>query len=217
MTQEQENGSQHRPHHDGEGESSEIDLPPVSPIVYLPGQVVITNPKVAVTLPTLKYGYRKEKAEWPELVQIINVDHDIPRMSRSQQQQHHYEVVRYHMNEQYQSGTDYILISKFGYDSIKDPNTGKWQAVKPLTNVTEKILILNDFPYCVEDRVVHYVLWKREGSIDESEIVDARKELAERLHTEDILFWANPLNLQSLPEIHHVHFLCLLPEWGGQT
>lgn len=209
-------GSQHQ--HDGEGESSMVDLP-ASPLGSPPDRVVITNPNVTVTLPIVQYGYRTEKAKWSELVQIVNVDRDIPRLSRSQQQQHHYEVFRYHLKEQYQSGTDYILITKFGYESVLDPKNGKWQAVMPPSNIssddvpsTQKILILNDFPYYVEDSVVHYVLWKTKGGITESDIVDARKELVEKIHAVDIVYWTNPLNLQSIPEIDHVHFLCLLPK-----
>jgi Protein of unknown function (DUF3605) len=182
----------------------------------VPGEVVITNPNVAVTLPVLAHGYRASKATWPELVQIVNVDRDIPRMSRSRSQQHAYEVFRHHMKEQYQSGTDFILISKFGFDSARNRD-GKWQAIPQLGDVenSQKILVPNDFPYFVEDSVVHYVLWQTKDKLTEQQIDDARQELQNHLRALDIVHWINPRNLQSLPEIDHVHFLCLLSKHGA--
>lgn len=177
------------------------------------GRVVITEPDVAVTLPVLKYGYRTSKASWSELVQIINVERDIPKMSRSRHQQHEYEVFKHHMKKQYQSGNDFILISKFGFDSVRDHQDGRWKATPQLNDVRESrtVLSLNDFPYFVDDdAVVHYVLWKIKDTISEQEIVDAETELRTNLHAVDILHWINPRNLQSIPEIDHVHYLCLV-------
>ena len=190
--------------------------------------VTITNPDVEVTLPNLKYGYRTTKASWNELVQIIQIEYDIPKLSRSRIQQHDYEVFRYHMKEQYSSSLDYILISKFGFDAVvpvpvvsshkevdKNPNkiNNKWLAKPFLENVdSSKILLIeNDFPYYVEDNIVHYVLWKIKEPLTQQEILDAREELqTEKIKALDILQWVNPPNLKSIPEIDHVHFLCRL-------
>eukprot|EP00536_Pseudo-nitzschia_multiseries_P007720 jgi/Psemu1/324891/estExt_fgenesh1_pg.C_1840012 len=197
--------------------------------------VTITDPNVKVILPTLKYGYRTTKANWDELVQIIDVDNDIPRMSRSEAQQHEYEVFRYHMKQQYKSSVDFILISKFGFDAVLPshddlaPNTNhetksttesgsgseemKWTAHPCLKDVRtpKTILVKNDFPYCVEDNIVHYVLWKLKEPITQQEIVDARDELrSDKIKALEILQWVNSPSLKSIPEIDHVHFLCRL-------
>ena len=193
--------------------------------------VTITDPHVDVILPKLKYGYRTTKATWDELVQIIEIEYDIPKMSRSRNQQHDYEVFRYHMKQQYRSSLDYILITKFGFDAASpnidnkdnprdntiNSNTSqpeqKWMAHPCLADVdTSKIILMeNDFPYFLEENIVHYVLWKIKEPITQQEILDAREELqSEKIKALGILQWVNPPYLQSIPEIDHVHFLCRL-------
>lgn len=186
---------------------------------------VVTNRNVAVTLPKLKY--RTKKATWRELRQIIEIDHDFSKLTRCQQQQHDYEVFRHHMKQQYASTVDYILISKFHFtavpaeatyaitnaDQIIDYDNNrqrKWRAEPPLADVKAPkiILVPNDFPYYVEDSILHYVLFKLKERVTDAEIVDARKELSTKLKPVEILSWVNPTNLQSIPEIDHVHFLC---------
>jgi hypothetical protein len=187
------------------------------------GSVTITNPSVEVTLPVLRYGYRTTKATWEELVEIIEVEQNIPKLSRSREQQHEYEVFRYHMKEQYASTLDYILISKFGFEAkhAKDDSCHesdksddvchKWMAYPSLHDVQTPTIILvkNDFPYCVQDNIEHYVLWKLREAITSREILDARDRLtSEPIRSMAILQWINPPNLKSIPEIDHVHFLC---------
>lgn len=175
--------------------------------------VRITNPDVEVTLPVLQYGYRTTKATWEELVEIIEIECNVPKLSRSRAQQHDYEVFRYHMYQQYRSTLDYILISKFGFDGVVEKNQ-KWMVEPCLEDVTSPkiILVENDFPYCVQDNIVHYVLWKLKEPIAPQEILEAREKLQQSkdINAKEILQWVNPPNLKSIPEIDHVHFLCLL-------
>jgi hypothetical protein len=217
-------------------------------------RVTIINQNVIdmTALPILKYGYRTRKASWNELVQIINIEKDIDKLSRSQLDQYNYEVFRYYMKKQYVSTVDYLLISKFNFSSIpvrinktNDDGEGVGQK-KEEENTTDNhddddnissnennfklragstaadssiILIPNDFPYYVEDNVVHYVLWKYNNStlnnniptsITEKEIDDAKRilELNPTINATEILHWINPPHLKSIPEIDHVHFLC---------
>ena len=194
--------------------------------------VTITDPDVEVTLPVLQYGYRTTKATWEELVRIIQIEANLAKLSRSRAQQHDYEVFRYHMKQQYVSTLDYILISKFGFDAIPAPvvescngddnnhndknlhakRHPKWMAHPCLQDVKtpQKILVENDFPYCVQDNIVHYVLWKLKEPITAPEISEAREELVSQQNAREILQWVNPPNLKSIPEIDHVHLLCLL-------
>jgi len=179
----------------------------------------ITNRNVDVILPKLKYGYRTKKATWDELKFTINIDGDIDKLSRSRSDQHKYEVFRYHMKQQYVSTMDYILVSKFNFSAIQVPEkndndtskTYKFRAHPPTDNSSSKIILIpNDFPYYVEENIVHYVLWKAKTPITEQEINDARKILETNtgINAIEILHWVNPLNLKSVPEIDHVHFLC---------
>jgi hypothetical protein len=222
--------------------------------------VTIINRNVidVTALPILKYGYRTRKASWKELVQIINIEKDIDKLSRSQLDQYKYEVFRYYMKKQYVSTVDYILISKFDFSSIpvrinktNDDGEGVGQEEEEEENTTDNhdddndnsssnennfklragstaaddssiILIPNDFPYYVEDNVVHYILWKYNNSTSNSNnnniptsITEKEIEAAQRIletnptiNATEILHWINPPHLKSIPEIDHVHFLC---------
>jgi hypothetical protein len=176
-----------------------------------PGTVVITNPDVDIPLPTLRYGYRTTKVTWDELISIfdnLGVDQkNLARMSRSRQQQHDYEVFRYHMKQQYTSSLDFLLISKFGIAAEK--HKGKWKASQSLADMKAPLTILlpNDFPYFVEDHIHHFIFWKTNETVSDEEIETVKDKLRMENGAVDILHWINPPELQSIPEIDHVHFL----------
>jgi len=98
-------------------------------------------------------------------------------------------------------------------NSNKSQPEQKWMAHPCLADIDNPKIILmeNDFPYYLEDNIVHYVLWKIKEPITQQEIIDAREELqSEKIKALEILQWVNPPYLQSIPEIDHVHFLCRL-------
>jgi hypothetical protein len=181
-------------------------------------------PTITISIPTLKYGYRNEPAPWTELVRIIQED-DLARLSRSESQQREYEIFRYYLKLYYKSIVDFVLCTKFGIPMQWNEETKLWQAssaddvnsetttttttTTPTTDTGRMVLVPNDFPYSMQPGIIHYILWKR-TKITPSDIEEATDELKKQLSAEDIVFWVNPPNLKSLPEIDHVHFLCLL-------
>ena len=181
--------------------------------------VTITNPHLSVTLPKLKYGYRTTKATFEELHQIITVEHNVAKLTRSEQQQYAYEVFMYHMKEQYVSTVDYILISKFGFDAVKDEENvdccpkqttpTKYKADPSChAGASNVLLVRNDFPYYCDDSIVHYVLWKIPNKITSEDMDRARHTLRTEMKAIEILHWENPPNIQSIAAIDHVHYLC---------
>lgn len=166
--------------------------------------------EVSVSLPKLKYGYRTTPLTWSELHDIIEKEKDFEKLSRNEAQQREYEIFRSQWKYRYKSIIDYILCTKFNFG--KQLEDSLWQACPQLNDTSEvrKVLVPNDFPYYTASNIVHYILWKTKMDINHQEIVDAREELFDLLEAIDILHWVNPPNVQSLPEIDHVHFLCLL-------
>ena len=175
--------------------------------------VVISDPNVHLSLPNLKYGYRKERYQWEELKQIIHEQDDLDKLSRCEQDQREYEVFRYHLKQQYSSIVDYILITKFGFGQANN-DEGLWHSVPSLQEykVPRKILVKNDFPYYTAPNIVHYILWKIKEDLTPSEIEEAETELKTSFGALDVVQWTNPPRLKSLPEIDHAHFLCLMKE-----
>ena len=147
---------------------------------------------------------------WKELVEIIKEEKDLAKLSRNEEQQRDYEIFRYHLKQQFKSVGDYILCSKFGHDKTREH--GLWLANPQLSNVStsRKILAPNDFPYFTDKGITHYILWKTKSDINQQDIADAEVELRSRMEVADILHWVNPPHLKSIPEIDHVHYLCLL-------
>jgi hypothetical protein len=95
-------------------------------------------------------------------------------------------------------------------------------------------LVKNDFPYHTVDNVEHWILWKlnndvmtgcsnhhdrkSDGSADAlsccsitaSELETAMNDLRANLgNVVDVLHWVNPPHLKTVPELDHVHILCL--------
>jgi hypothetical protein len=170
-----------------------------------------------ITLPVLKYGYRETPMTWPDLVQMIRVEQNLDKLGRSVPQQREYELYKRRLLREWRSVNDYVLCEKFGVERCVDLSSGLFSAGDESTEQTQKnvtiVLGRNDFPYSMEDSIEHWILWKLGGSCVEQDILNALKELGDKVadqphDTVEFLHWINPPHLQSLPGIDHVHILC---------
>ena len=173
-----------------------------------------TSKDDAIVLPELKYGYRAEPLEWAELIQIIQVEKDLAKLSRSVEQQTEYMIYMRNLKSQWKSVYHFILHSKFGFEKrmVRDNASGTelWESYPLVSKAKEqrKSLVLNDFPYYNAPGIQHYILWKIGGDVTDQEIEEACQDLRERLgDVIDVLHWNNPPHLKSLPDIDHVHIL----------
>lgn len=62
----------------------------------------------------------------------------------------------------------------------------------------------NDFPYNWEDGIEHYLLWSNE-EVPDNEIEGYIQDLMP--HCSDYLWFVNPAELKSIPEIWHAHVI----------
>lgn len=164
-------------------------------------------------LPFRKYGYQTKRISWKELIQIIEVEKDLDKLGRTEEDQRYYQNYRKHILTKWMSMLDYVLCEKLGIDS-KIGNDGRKMAdeesKQKMIKSGLKKLIPNDFPYYLEERIEHWVYWKLGGSCDEGDVVDVKRLLQEMYPNKDLqfLYWINLPHLQSLPEIDHLHVLC---------
>ena len=180
-----------------------------------------------VMLPYREYGYRSEPFTWDELIQIIEKEKNLAKLSRSIQQERDYQHAMKSIKRQWKSVYDHILHTKFGFekrevetrtiqnnngDGLHEDTVVLWESYPPLSEIQEiqKVLVLNDFPYYNGPGIFHYVLWKIGGEdVSDQDIEEAREELCSKLgDVQDILHWKNPPHLKSLPDIDHIHILC---------
>jgi len=149
--------------------------------------------------------------------------------SRSMAVQESYLLHSRQVQKEWRSMNDYILYSKFGFAKVQDDDADasasglfisspSLQEAKQEKRV-EKRLLLNEYPYYVQEGIEHWCLWKLGARVDEHEIEVAVGELRSRMEgekggdgggeLEDVLTWVNPPHLQSVPDIDHAHLLCL--------
>ena len=185
------------------------------------GATIRTGDHDDIVLPHREYGYRSEPLTWDELVSIVDKEKNLAKLSRSVQQQTEYIIYMRNLKSQWKSIYDHILHNKFGFEkrsvgsssnNDSDDIQSLWEAHPPVSEIKEprKTLVLNDFPYYNAPGIYHYVLWKIGGDVTDQEIDEAREELRGSLgDVEDLLHWKNPPHLKSLPDIDHIHILCL--------
>lgn len=177
--------------------------------------------KTRVVMLRPEYGYRIIPFSWKELLRICVHEQSLSKLSRSVMQQYEYQLFMKHIRATYQSATDHILCSKFKFEKRYDEETRKYYAHPSLESIQESLsecyqieVLPNDFPYYVENNIQHWVLWKLGSKIcTDEEIADAKRLITERISPAvavDFISWTNPPGLKSIPEIDHVHILCLL-------
>jgi Protein of unknown function (DUF3605) len=165
-----------------------------------------------IKLPELEYGYRTEPMDWAELRTFIVVENCLAKLSRSVEQQRDYEVYKRDLQRHWKSVYDHILCHKFNFERRVDAEDDRYYAHPPLSEVreTRKTVVRNDFPYYMTPGIEHWVLWKLTAKCTEAEIDEAKKEISQELgDVVDFMHWINPPHLKSLPDIDHVHILCL--------
>lgn len=167
-----------------------------------------------IVLPALKYGYREAPLQWNEIQHIVLVEQNLDRLTRSESQQREYEMSKQQIQREWASIYDYVLCTKFElpFDLQHDGLKRATQHHKDDNQSPRTTLVRNDFPYCFEESVQHWILWKLGDSCTDLDIATAKNDLKvqSQLPIRDMLHWINPPRLQSLPGIDHVHILVLL-------
>ena len=158
------------------------------------------------------HGYRIYPFTWEELQEIVQ--RDLSLLCRSVEQQYTYEMYKVYLKRNWHSVYDHILCSKFQLPHVEED--GKRRAI-PLVDYLAssetkslRSLLPNEFPYHVQSPCQHWVLWVLGRPCEPGDIEWAKEELNAKLGPmEDFIHWINPPHLKSIPDIDHVHILCL--------
>lgn len=166
-----------------------------------------------VHIPARLRGYRIVPFSWEELDRIIQVTGDLSLLSRSVETQYDYEICMLRLRQEWHSVYDHILCSKFNFSSKLDPDSGLRKASTEgvRTAQSQRVVVPNDFPYFVQDPIQHWVLWKcGDDACNDEDVEWAKAEVQERIGpVREFMHWINPPHLKSIPDIDHVHILCL--------
>src|SRR5438067_1683453 len=86
------------------------------------------------------------------------------------------------------------------YQQAKD-----FSKLNKLLQSKQTVLVLNDFPYYVDNHIDHYVLWLASANSSQSliEYYIRTQAHAKNIKYKEFLFFRNPIYLQSVPQIPH--------------
>ena len=142
---------------------------------------------------------------WQDVKKIID-EGSLEKLGRSNDQQKKYNEFCNQLRVDWESVTDYILVSKLNFKCIIS-NHGKKVAERSPIVETRTVISKNDFSYNFEGGIVHYVIWKTGSDIHSDEIIDAAHDLKSALNATDFITYTNPPHLKSILNLEHAHIL----------
>ena len=99
----------------------------------------------------------------------------------------------------YNSTRDMILVKQLNYKPILTKND-KIVGLKD-SKCFEQVICNNTFPYYVSEGISHKLLWSVKDLTDEDITTILKKELIGL----EYIYFRNPENLRSVPDIFHIH------------
>lgn len=138
---------------------------------------------------------------WNELKEIIEKK-EFEKLGRFPEELQKYKMILNQIKEEFFTIDDFILYKffKFPYQI----QNGKKKIIFLKTeDIQKKILVLNDFPYAIEEGIQHYLLW----SLHELTLLEIEEFLKQTfsIQKKDYLYFINPENLKSIKNIFHIH------------
>jgi hypothetical protein len=147
---------------------------------------------------------------WDE-VQAIVADGSLTSMrvlGRSRGMLQSYLEFKSRIDRLYVSMVDRIMIEVFKCEWKVNEDQKVEHVPRPSgsTSNSGPFFVQNDFPYHLQPGIEHYLLWSDRIMLDEEVEEYLRSDPVARQSSSWLAF-VNPTELQSIPEIHHVHVL----------
>ncbi len=167
-------------------------------------------------------GVCPEPMSW-ETLRLIVADGSLEqmrRLGRSPETLQSYREFKARIANFYASVRDMILIKVFGREyEVNSENkfvaVEGTRATRATRAATGPFFVPNDFPYNMEPGIKHWLLWSdhamRDGEVEAFLRSDPSASSADARLT-----FVNPVELQSIPDIHHVHVLLLFTDRAAE-
>lgn len=168
---------------------------------------------------------------WEELKEIVS-RYELAKLGRSAEQLQKYNDFRDQMKEAHIDLATRLFITTLKWlPQDADIHMSAEEAVRlikpedtrPFCNPHDVCITLNDFPYSIEGKTLHFLVWVKFpmnpdpeseiGDIDDSmkQIIEKYVDLTfvQRAHVnrENLIWWKNYTLIQSIKSIPHVHVL----------
>eukprot|EP00210_Caulerpa_lentillifera_P004541 g4333.t1 len=156
-------------------------------------------------------GSLRNPLDWKTTKQIVQEGsyESLKLLIRSSDSQQRYRIHRQKLLSEFYSLTDSVKIRILGYDyrmEQEEHETGpvfKKKAVAGVNHLPTVVFTENEFPYFFETGIKHDLLWS-EQELSSSEIESL---IAKYKPGFEVVWFRNPPELQSIPEVWHVHIL----------
>jgi Protein of unknown function (DUF3605) len=143
--------------------------------------------------------------QWHELKKIVE-DGALEKLGRCANLQKKYVACLACLRAEWESVTDYVLVSKFGYSQVVKSDQKK-AALRPNVPESRIVTAINDFPYHFDTGMEHFILWKTGSSITDDDIAAEIQKLTDQRSASDSVFYNNPPELRSILDLDHCHII----------
>lgn len=158
-------------------------------------------------------GTNAQECSWDELQTFVNGNvlhkEGVLILGRPAEFDAEYTKEKREVKAIYVEYIDFIKSKYLAYDleEIQCDDGVKLRAIAPVTDRYEyHSLRPNMYPYSLEPSVKHFVLWSTKR-LNPGQIENCIKK---EYPNQEYLWWENPLNLKSIPEVFHIHVLIRL-------
>ena len=156
-------------------------------------------------------GVCPEPMSWETLRRIVEDGslEQMRRLGRSEATLQSYHEFKARTAKYYESPMDLIMIKVFKCDwTVNDNNKFVHVPVSRSSEQKGPFFVPNDFPYHTVHGIEHWILWS-DRVLDRREVhAFLRADSTARGAAAQLTF-VNPVELQSIPDVHHVHVMLL--------
>ncbi|RDL36885.1 Uncharacterized protein BP5553_06237 [Venustampulla echinocandica] len=161
--------------------------------------------------------HRYEILTWPQ-VQAIIVANRLDVFQRVPSQLRRYLAYNYYLRKAHGSVMNFILGERLKWEQ---PITAEG---KPFEKETDVKILWNDWPYGIDERIVHLVVWTKFGLQDDPTTGDltdkARGEIGafveekfeRRVGADNVIWFKNWGSLKSIRSVEHFHVMLFDPD-----
>ncbi|PTB62968.1 hypothetical protein BBK36DRAFT_1184137 [Trichoderma citrinoviride] len=192
-----------------------INVPEHARTPQCPPYLLNLNPKDLRTVSTPDADYRPQS--WDEVCHLIRTN-ALERFQRVPSHLRRYKAFTYRLARTHGSVADFVLRERLRWDAPVVPRGAPFQYEDDVK------ILFNDWPYGLDSRIVHLVVWTKfelKASSATGDLTDkARKEIDDfvtlkfrsRMPDNQVMWFKNWAALKSIHAVEHFHVMLFNPD-----
>ncbi|TKA62826.1 hypothetical protein B0A49_12382 [Cryomyces minteri] len=188
-----------------------VNLPPLDWPAQCPAFLAEAGDKNRQILSTPDSQYRRQS--WSTVQEIVAKDR-IDLFQRVPSDLRRYLEYTAQLKQQYGSVMDFVVKERLKWDRVVPRG-------KPFEYADDTKILYNDWPYGVDEKIVHLVVWTKFEFEDDltpesrRQIDDfVRETFCKRVKAEDVIWFKSWRSLRSIHTVEHFHVMMYDPDPG---